>query len=162
MARTTTFLLLAAIAAASLSACSDTKRPLETAVNTPDAYTAYRPADLNLPPDFARRPTKEDARTRASSSLRQSARFGRGRGPDVPADWQGMSRGTQAMLFEMNAQDADDKIRDHIDADTTIYANENKDFADGLLFGNLPQAPAESKGSVAVSRKNSGLIGRVF
>ena len=154
-------ILTVAMTALALSACSDSTRTLETAVNRPEAYATYRPAELSIPPEFARRPNKDDTDKRVVPNVR--VYFSRNRGPEVPESWRTMSRGTQAFLMELKAYEVDEDIRDALNRESSIYVFESESFTRNLLFGAAPQSitPLGTDGKIVISREKAGILDKI-
>ncbi len=154
-------ILTVVLTALALSACGDSTRTLETAVNRPETYATYRPADLNIPPEFARRPNKDDANKRVVPNVR--VYFTRNRGPEVPENWRTMSRGTQAYLMELKAYVVDEDIRGALNRESSIYVFESESLTQHLLFGSAPQSitPLGTDGKIVISREKTGILDKI-
>ena len=128
--------------AALLSGCEDVRSALGQTKSGPDEFAVYSRAPLSLPPDYGLRPPapgtarpqevepRNEAR-RAVLGAKDAARAGGA----APA---GSSPGIQVLLRNLGTPDANPNIRATINRETTILAEEDKSFAEAVMFWNTP------------------------
>jgi hypothetical protein len=137
-------------AAASLIGCDSVKESLGRGKRSPDEFAVYQRAPLSVPPNFALRPpaTGPESGLNPANDPSVSARnamIGAGAAtpvavPATPAAPVG-SPGIQALLKSTGGLTADPTIRQTVNRETTIMADEEKSFADKIMFWQKPQEP---------------------
>ena len=125
-----------------LSGCESASRALGLGKVSPDEFAVVTKAPLIIPPDFSLRPPKPgapdqnqpDSAVGAQNTLYQSlADQAEGSASD----------GEIAFIAEAGATNADDTIRDLLNAEHFAIGRANRSFADRLLFWQEnPAAPA--------------------
>ena len=131
--------IAAALAAVMVvSACSGADEILGTGKRSPDEFAVYSRAPLSLPPDFSLRPP-EPGRGRPQNVMpRDEARaalLGRRAAPAAEASAPaGASPGLHAVLQEAGAFDAEPNIRQLVNSETSILAEEDQSFTERLMF----------------------------
>ena len=130
------------VGAALLGGCEDVRSALGQTKSGPDEFAVYSRAPLSLPPDYGLRPPapgtlrpqevepRNEAR-RAVLGAKDAARAGGA----APA---GSSPGIQVLLRSLGTQDANPNIRATINRETTILGEEDKSFAEAVMFWNTP------------------------
>lgn len=111
----------------------------------PDEFAVYSRAPLSLPPDYALRPPAPGAapsqsippRTEAKSALVGGA-FNSIPSSGSSADVASFSPGTRNLLEQTGAMAADPDIRDLVNRETTILAEEDQSFTERLMFWTTP------------------------
>ena len=127
--------VLALSAVAALSGCGGTKRALGLEKTVPDEFAVLNRGPLVMPPDYnlhppvpgAARPQEETPDEEARNALMGSAKLQQLRN-------QGMSRGEVALLAKAGADQAAPDIRQTLDKEASMFANERSSFTDKLLF----------------------------
>lgn len=133
--------VLAAVMA--LSACSETRKSLIQGKRAPDEFAVYSRAPLSIPPEFGLRPpTPGVVRPEGKDPTGQAYQAMTGRMPPQTAAAQVTFAGTQgerALLGQANALNTDPDIRDTVNRETSILAEESLTVTERLLY------PGESK-----------------
>lgn len=137
--------IVAAVAA--LSACQSTKRALGLTKSTPDEFAVVNHGPLVMPPDFnlhppvpgADRPQELPAEEQARSVL-----VGRQKMEALKA--KGMSTGEVALLAKAGADQVSPDVRQTLDKESSVFANERRSFTDHLLFWRDAKAPDPNAG----------------
>lgn len=129
---------LAAVLAAGIVAvgCEGTDEILGTGKRSPDEFAVYSRAPLSLPPDYALRPPAPGSSRPQNVIPRDEARaavLGRGAQPQAPSA-TAMSTGLQTLLREARAFEAEPNIRQLVNSETTILAEEDQSFTERLMF----------------------------
>ncbi|MCW8835365.1 MAG: DUF3035 domain-containing protein [Rhodospirillales bacterium] len=134
-----------------LSGCDTAKEQLGLTKKAPDEFTVYRRAPLSLPPAYDLRPpepgavgpAREDPRLQAKNALTG------GRTADQVKD---KSMGEYALLKSAGALDVDPGIRQQVNRETSIYAEESETFTEKMMFwsdknpyGTIVDADKESQ-----------------
>lgn len=138
--------LLGAVAVA-IAGCGDAKQLLGTGKHKPDEFAVYSRAPLSLPPDYGLRPP-EPGSDRPSAVMPQDeakqAVFGAAAVASRPGAFASrvpaspVSPGEQALLERSGAINADPGIRQIVNEETSILAEEDKSFTDRLIFWGKP------------------------
>ena len=135
-------LLIVVASAVSLSACSDLRQTLTTTKATPDEFSVYTRAPLAMPPDYGVRPVPGDqGQIDDAANSQQTARrvlLENSRQTVVPV--RSATPGTTALLTRAGVQKADPNIRQAINRETTIYADQDRTVMDRMMFWQDPQA----------------------
>jgi hypothetical protein len=112
---------------------------------SPDEFAVYSRAPLSLPPDYALRPPapgttpsqnvmpRDEAKGALIGSDLNSPSSGRSSG-----DVSSYSPGTRNLLEQTGALEADPGIRDLVNRETTILAQEDQSFTERLMFWTTP------------------------
>ena len=120
------------VGAALLGGCEDVRSALGQTKSAPDEFAVYSRAPLSLPPDYGLRPPAPGtARPQELEPRNEARRAVLGAKGAPPA---GSSPGIQALLRNMGAENANPDIRATINRETTILAEEDKSFADAIMF----------------------------
>ena len=112
---------------------------------SPDEFAVYSRAPLSLPPDYALRPPAPGTAPSQSAMPRDEAK-GALVGSDLNSspsrqssgDASSYSPGTRNLLEQTGALDADPDIRDLVNRETTILAEEDQSFTERLMFWTTP------------------------
>jgi len=134
-------LLIVVACAVSLSACGDMRQALTTTKATPDEFSVYTRAPLVMPPDYGVRPIPGDEENNDAITSQQTARrvlLENSRQTVVPV--RSATPGTTALLTRAGVQKADPNIRQAINRETTVYAEEDRSVMDRMMFWQDPQA----------------------
>jgi hypothetical protein len=113
----------------------------------PDEFAVIQGAPLTIPPDFGLRPPHNTDKPAALTPTQQAAvTVFRAGGASQAAAAAGpggdaMSPGEQALLAKAGAGNADPRIRQEVDAESTQVADASNSFVDSLLFWKEPPAP---------------------
>ncbi|MCM2343678.1 MAG: DUF3035 domain-containing protein [Alphaproteobacteria bacterium] len=145
MRKTYNFLLIAFLAAASLTACSNAKESLGLARSAPDEFAVVKRAPLEMPPDYSLRPPRPGAPRPQEQAVGEQARetvFG----GTSAARKAAPASGESALLQQAGATQADPNIRTVVDRETAQMAPEEKPVAERLL--GIKLGKNKSDGSV--------------
>ena len=131
------------LAAGLLGGCEGTREFLGLGKTAPDEFAVYSRAPLSLPPDYGLRPPapgKARPQGEDTSVTAKKAILG---GRDSPSakstpPAQG-SPGLQVLLKQTGGLDADPSIRNVINRELTILAEEDKTFSERLMFWGNPK-----------------------
>ena len=135
-------MIAVSVGAVLLGGCEEVRSALGQTKSGPDEFAVYSRAPLSLPPDYGLRPPapgrlrpqevepRNEAR-RAVLGARGAATAGRA----APA---GSTPGIQALLRSLGAEDANPNIRSTINRETTILAEEDRTFAEAIMFWSTP------------------------
>ena len=111
----------------------------------PDEFAVYSRAPLSLPPDYALRPPAPGAAPSQQIMPRQEARgalvggqFNTGASGQSSATLGSYSPGTRNLLEQTGGMQADPDIRDLVNRETTILAEEDQSFTERLMFWTTP------------------------
>lgn len=146
-------ILMIVAVAVSISACSDIRQTLTTTKAVPDEFSVYTRAPLTMPPDYGVRPLPGDQdQINTVATSQQTARrvlLENSRQTVVPV--QSATPGTTALLTRVGVQNADPDIRQALNRETTIYAEEDQSVMDNIMFwkdtqtGTIVNADEETK-----------------
>ena len=121
-----------------LGGCSETKSMLGLNKNIPDEFAVYSRAPLSLPPDYALPPpepgTSRPQRVMPSDQAREALSGGKQRSQPTKQVAALGGGGVQALLKDAGAQQTDPDIRVLINRESSLLAEEGKDFTDAILF----------------------------
>ena len=131
---------------AATAGCESARKSFGGAKSAPDEFVVFKRPPLSLPPGYGLRPPSPGAARLQTGSPREDARKAvlgaRTAKRQSPQD-ANLSRGLQTLLRETGANAADADIRKVIDAETSVFAKEDKLFVNKLIFWvDEPQAPA--------------------
>ena len=159
----TRHILLAILAAFTLSACEGARDAIGIGKQSPDEFAVVTRAPLSMPPDFGLRPPRPGVERPQEATVKEAARdllvksTGSTATRQTPVD---ASKGESALLALAGATNPDPAIRRTINRESSILATENDSFADRLIFwqsapppGTMVDAAAEQKRL----RENAGL-----
>lgn len=111
----------------------------------PDEFAVYSRAPLSLPPDFALRPPAP-GQSRSQNIMPQAEAKGAliggslnspSPGPSA-ASVSSFSPGTRNLMEQTGALNADPDIRDLVNRESTILAEEDQSFVERLMFWSTP------------------------
>jgi len=151
-ARIARTLLVAALAAGTLGACTaDTGQILGLDKRTPDEFAVVQRAPLTLPPNFGLRPPDPDGQRNQDLQPRataQEALFGRDASRRLEQQKealrdQGATQGEIALLERTGALEADPSIRRVVEEESASLAQEQESFVDTLVFWREPEQPGD-------------------
>lgn len=129
----------AILAVLGLSACDQSREMLGLDKQAPDEFAVYSRAPLSLPPDYGLKPPKPGEKRPQIQDTRIDARKAllgnRQVRTSVPA---GSSPGLQALMRRTGADAADSSIRDEINQETSVLAEEDQTFTDRIMFMGVP------------------------
>jgi len=127
---------LSVIAAVALTGCEGARKALTQTKAAPDEFSVYTRAPLTLPRDYGLRPPSEiEAEARKGDDPQSVAKrvMLSGRGPQV-APIQAATPGTTALLARAGAQHAEPDIRQIVNRETSVFAEEDQNFMEALMF----------------------------
>ncbi|MQX36487.1 DUF3035 domain-containing protein [Roseospira navarrensis] len=141
-----------------LTGCDNPKRALGLEKQAPDEFAVVTRAPLSLPPDFNLRPPRPGAaRPQEGTPRDQARRVITGTplqgGVQPQALPQGASPGEQALLGRAGTDRAIPDIRQVVDEETSVLAEESRSFTDVLLFWREPQTFGTELDASAESRR---------
>jgi DUF3035 family protein len=134
--------LLAIVGLIGLTACEGTKQSLGLGdKKAPDEFSVVTKAPLIMPPDFALRPPNPGQRSPqdiVATENAQNALFGK-RGSrktvtQAEAKSAGTSAGELALLREANAENATNDIRNVVNSETALLAEEDVTLLERAVF----------------------------
>ncbi|WP_025898107.1 DUF3035 domain-containing protein [Sneathiella glossodoripedis] len=139
-AKITTVLTLSALAL-SVAGCDSTRQALGIdGKKAPDEFAVLTKAPLIIPPDFTLRPPapgQKSPRDELARSSARSALFGQ-TSPGVitqeEAAKAGTSAGELALLRQADAVDADNSIREIVNAETNALQEDDKSLIERVMF----------------------------
>lgn len=131
-----------ALAAAPLVGCQGVRQAFGLEKNLPDEFAVVSRAPLAVPPDFALRPPEPGARPTQEIAPETQARdavfhAGGAQGALPPAAGD-RSTGESGFLREAGAGSIDPHIRQTIAHDREVAPDDERSFADSLLFWRPP------------------------
>lgn len=137
------------VASVALSACGNARKTLGLEKKAPDEFAVVARAPLALPPDYNLRPPepgKERPQEKNTAEQAKAAMMGSGSGGFTYGSMGGygmggggVSQGQAAFLKEAGADRAQSDIRQVINRESSIMAEEEKSFTDQLIFWRAPQ-----------------------
>ena len=131
----------AAALAPGLAGCGESmQRSLGLGKRTPDETRVVEQAPLELPPDFALRPPAPGAprpQERAAPERAAAIVLGPAGGDAVEP---GGTPGETAFLGHAGAHEADPAIRAILNREAAVFAPEDPDFVDSLMFWQSPES----------------------
>ncbi len=109
----------------------------------PDEFAVYSRAPLSLPPDYALRPPAPGAEPSQSIMPRDEAKSALVGGEfnnvsSVSGGVSSYSPGTRNLMEQTGALGADPAIRDLVNRETTILAEEDQSFTERIMFWTTP------------------------
>ena len=119
--------------------CESVEEQLGLTKNPPDEFRVVSRAPLSMPPDFQLRPPRAGAPRPQEGSPTDQARQAVFRNTDessgiaaIPED--GRSQGERAFLLQAGAADAKSDIRQIVNREARLEAEESESFVEDLLF----------------------------
>ncbi len=135
-------IIAVSVGAALLGGCEEVRSVLGQTKSGPDEFAVYSRAPLSLPPDYGLRPpapgTSRPQKVEPRNEARRAVLGARGAATGGRAAPAGSSPGVQVLLRNLGTQDANPNIRATINRETTILAEEDKSFAEAVMFWNTP------------------------
>jgi hypothetical protein len=113
----------------------------------PDEFTVVRTAPLSLPPDYALRPPSAGAARAQETAPRKQAeqvllaKNTSGTGASTASATADQSAGEISLLTQSNALAADRNIRDIVNRESAVLAQEDVAFVEKLIFWRTKQKP---------------------
>ncbi len=127
-----------ALLALPLGGCSGNQEFLGQNRQAPDEFAVYSRAPLSMPPDFSLRPPGPGGARPQAVAPRKAAKkalLGNRRAATTPPKGlTGASPGTISLIRQAGGFKANPAIRATIDRETTILAEEDKNFTDKIIF----------------------------
>ncbi len=108
---------------------------------SPDEFAVYSRAPLSLPPDYALRPPAPGAAPSQSIRPRDQAKgalIGSDLNSPSSENMSSYSPGTRNLLEQTGALEADPDIRDLVNRETSILAEEDQSFTERIMFWATP------------------------
>lgn len=146
-----TTIALALIAVTALSGCDGARKALTQTKAAPDEFAVYTRAPLNLPPDYGLRPPseKQNEMRKADDPQAIAKRVMLGNRQNQAKPIQAATPGTTALLARAGAHMAEANIRQTVNRETTVYAEDDQNFMEALMFdpdpGQVVNPSAEQK-----------------
>jgi hypothetical protein len=137
--------VIAAIAALSLSGCAETRRALGYDKAPPDEFAVVSRAPLSQPPDFALRPPDPGAARPQEGTTSDQAKavlFG-SQATAKTAAFTDRSAGERFLLTKAGADKAQPDIRRKVNEDASALAEANQSFTDEILFWQKKAPPGD-------------------
>jgi len=159
LANIATVIVLSSLALA-LGGCEGTRQALGIeGKKAPDEFAVLTKAPLIIPPDFALRPPSPGQKSPRDELARSSARsalFGRSSSSGVitqkEAKAAGTSAGELALLRQADAENADNSIRQIVNSETNVLAENDQTLIERVMFwqeqpafGNVVDPTKEQK-----------------
>jgi len=144
--------------AVALSGCEGARQALTQTKTAPDEFSVYTRAPLTLPPDFGLRPPSEAAAAGRTDDNPEdiAKRVMLGRTTRV-APLQAATPGTAALLDRAGAQNAEPGIRKTVNRETSVFAEEDQNFMEALMFDPNPGKVVEPQGELRRIQENQAL-----
>ena len=142
MSQKSKVLLIALLAAGSLTACSNAKESLGLTRTSPDEFAVVKRAPLEMPPDYGLRPPRPGAPRPQEQAVNEQARevvFG----GDQAARKAPPANGESALLQEAGALETDPNIRNVVDRESNVEDNSKKPVAERLFGIKRPGSKEE-------------------
>ncbi|HJO97620.1 MAG: DUF3035 domain-containing protein [Rhodospirillales bacterium] len=135
-------IIAASVSVALLGGCEDVRSALGQSKSAPDEFAVYSRAPLSLPPDYGLRPpapgSSRPQEVEPRSNARRAVLGAKGAAQASSAPPPGSSPGIQVLLKNLGTENANPNIRATINRETTILAEEDKSFAEAVMFWNTP------------------------
>ncbi|MEO5338366.1 MAG: DUF3035 domain-containing protein [Magnetospirillum sp. WYHS-4] len=133
----------AGLAIGLLGGCEGVKDTLGMTKHAPDEFAVYRRAPLSVPPDSTLRPPEPGAAPTQNVDPRRDARSALTGNSSSRVAVQGASPGLQALMKRTGVNDAEAGIRETINRETSILAEEDKAFTEKIMFWD--KSPEKAK-----------------
>lgn len=133
-------LVVICLSLGTLSACGVSKQ-LGLEKKAPDEFAVVKRAPLQLPPSYALRPPQPGAVGPVGEATTQAVRSDL-LGTNEKVFNAGESRGEQALLNQLGAQNAQTDIRTVLENESGIVATQERSIAERLLFIDAPKQSA--------------------
>ncbi|MBL4615271.1 MAG: DUF3035 domain-containing protein [Magnetovibrio sp.] len=131
---------VAALAVFALSGCEGARKALTQTKAAPDEFAIYTRAPLTMPPDYGLRPPSEKLnQMRKADDPREIAKrvmLGNRQAQAKPI--QAATPGTTALLARSGAHLAEPGIRQTVNRETTVFAEDDQNFMESLMFDPDP------------------------
>jgi len=128
------------VGAALLGGCEDVRSALGQTKSAPDEFAVYSRAPLSLPPEYGLRPpapgTSRPQEVMPRDEARRAMLGAKNALKTSDAVPEESSPGIQILLKNLGTQDANPNIRTTINRETTILGEEDKSFAESIMFWN--------------------------
>ncbi|SOD96110.1 DUF3035 domain-containing protein [Caenispirillum bisanense] len=125
-----------------LSACGNTKQVLGLEREGPDEFTVVSRAPLSIPPQFSLRPPEPGApRPQEGTAEMQARRALTGQQVQQAYLNAGLSPGESVLLSKTGAAQAPDDIRQVVNRESSVLAEEERTLTDRLVFWRGPTPP---------------------
>ena len=129
----------------SLGGCEQTREAFGLEKSAPDEFAVVTRAPLAIPPDYGLRPPTPGAQRPQEASTQNEARDILLRsGPNGAQGGPGgkdLSRGEVALLGKAGAGDADPSIRAKVSRESSVLAENDKNFMKRLMFWREDEPP---------------------
>lgn len=130
---------IAILAVGLVAGCDSSREMLGLDKSAPDEFAVYSRAPLSLPPDYALKPPAPgQTRPQASEPARDARRALLGDRAQPVSVPKGGSLGLQALYKATGADRADPSIRETVNQETSILAEEDKSVTDKIMFFGTP------------------------
>ncbi len=131
-------LSVAITALATLSACSNAREALIPGKSAPDEFAVYTRAPLSLPPEYNLRvPEPGTERTEGATPTDTAMQAVLGTTTRTQTHDIAATPGIDALLRNTGAYDTDPSIRQVINQETSILAEEDKTITDAIMFWDV-------------------------
>ncbi|MEE2981072.1 MAG: DUF3035 domain-containing protein [Pseudomonadota bacterium] len=117
----------------SLSGCENVKQQLGLGKSAPDEFNVVTRAPLTLPPDYSLRPPDSTALGPQETTVQQQV-WQILSGSEAGASDSQATAGEMALLSHAGAKEAMSDIRQVLNDENAIYADEDQAFVDSLIF----------------------------
>ena len=126
--------------ALALGACENIKGQLGLNKSSPDEFSVLTRAPLTLPPDYKLRPPDPGAVRPQETSVQEQVKAALyNASPEGAADVPAATVGESALLNRAGTAQRQSDIRAVINRDNAIFAEEEGNFVDSLIFWRDPQ-----------------------
>jgi hypothetical protein len=119
--------------ALSLGGCENVKQQLGLGKSSPDEFNVVTRAPLTLPPDYTLRPPDSTAVGPQETTVQEQVRLILSGGEGSPPNSQATA-GETALLARAGTDQAMSNIRQVLNEENSIYADEDQAFVDSLIF----------------------------
>ncbi len=130
-------ILLAVFKLTALSGCESAQKAFGGKKSAPDEFVVYARPPLSQPPDFALRPPTPGVahlKSKSTTDIARDAVLGRSNSLEAREQKPVASPGLQALIKSMGANTADPNIRNKINKETSILADEDHRLVDKMIF----------------------------
>lgn len=122
------------VLAIAVAACSNIKNQLGIGKNSPDEFRVVKRAPLTLPPDYTLRPPDPGAPRPQEESVQDMAKAALYGGTPEANAAGAHTAGEEALMARAGTTSALPGIRQVINEDNALYAEDDKSFIDTLIF----------------------------